>query len=60
MLQRETFFRRPDPQPARNAQPASNGPAATEATIPPKPAEKTEERKEAKLIVGPTFVLAVK
>ena len=53
MLQRETFFRRPDPQPARNPQPASNGTAATETTVPPKTAEKTEERKEAKLIVGP-------
>ena len=54
MLQRETFFRRPDPQPARSPQPASNGTAATETTVPPKTAEtKTEERKEAKLIVGP-------
>ena len=56
MLQRETFFRRPDPQPARPPQ-AAPVPAVQEA---PKTAEKdrekekgTEERKEAKLIVGP-------
>jgi len=52
MLQRETFFRRPDPQPVRPPQ-AAPAPAVQEA---PKAVEKekgTEERKEAKLIVGP-------
>ncbi len=51
MLQRETFFRRPEPQPARPPQ-AAPVPAVTEAVKPPEK-ERTEERKEAKLIVGP-------
>jgi len=44
MLQKETFFRRPEVQPPR-----APLPPAPE----PKPVEKTDERKEAKLIVGP-------
>jgi cytoskeletal protein CcmA (bactofilin family) len=53
MLQREGFFRRPDPTPARGLMPPA--PAATNlpANETPKPAEKAEERKEAKLVVGP-------
>ena len=60
MLQKESFFRRNDPAPARGLMP----PAPTTQVAPPqaaqqlsheapKPALKTEERKEAKLVVGP-------
>ena len=55
MLQKESFFRRHDPAPARGlmppapaAQPPAQAPQET-----PKPALKSEERKEAKLVVGP-------
>ncbi len=50
MLQKNSFFRTPDPLPARGLMPPSPPSTAHE---PPKPAEKLEERKEAKLIVGP-------
>jgi len=54
MLQKEGFFRRPDPAPARGLMPPA--PAAP-AHEPPKAAdkapEKGEDRKEAKLVVGP-------
>ena len=49
MLQKNSFFRPPDPAPARGLMPPAP-PAVHEA---PRGAEKTEERKEAKLIVGP-------
>jgi cytoskeletal protein CcmA (bactofilin family) len=60
MLNKEGFFRRPDPAPARGLMPPSapppanaEPPAAAHRTEPAKGAEKGEERKEAKLIVGP-------
>lgn len=49
MLQKNGFFRTPDPAPARGLMP----PAAAPAHESPKSAEKPEDRKEAKLIVGP-------
>jgi cytoskeletal protein CcmA (bactofilin family) len=49
MLQKNGFFRTPDPAPARGLMP----PAAASAHEPAKSAEKPEARKEAKLIVGP-------
>jgi cytoskeletal protein CcmA (bactofilin family) len=57
MLQKDSFFRRPDPAAARGVVP----PAAPQAPAPapqlspeaPKAAGNAEERKEAKLIVGP-------
>ena len=48
MLQKNSFFRPPDPAPARGLMPPA--PAVHET---PRPAEKTEERKEARLVVGP-------
>jgi len=60
MLNKEGFFRRPDPAPARGLMPPSPPlPANAEPPPPPHRAEATrssdkgEERKEAKLIVGP-------
>ena len=58
MLQRESFFRRNDPAPARGlmppaAAPLPSQPAPQAIHEAPKAAPKTEERKEAKLIVGP-------
>ncbi len=47
----ESFFRSPTPPPAT---PAATGPEAAKAPEAPKPSiDKAEERKEAKLIVGP-------
>ena len=51
MLQKNSFFRGPDPAPSRGLMPPAPPPAAPEATS--KPAEKTETRKEARLVVGP-------
>jgi cytoskeletal protein CcmA (bactofilin family) len=49
----ESFFRSPTP-PLPPATPAAAGPEASKAAEAPKPAiDKSEERKEAKLIVGP-------
>ena len=64
MLHKEGFFRRPDPAPARglmppsapqpaNAEPPAPPPAAPHRTEASKTADKSEDRKEAKLIVGP-------
>ena len=58
MLQKESFFRRQDPTPARGLMPP---PPAVPAPQPvpqagndaQKVAEKSEDRKEAKLVVGP-------
>ena len=58
MLQREGFFRRPDPMPARGLMPPAP-PQAVASPAPvteaPKAAEKErlDDNKEAKLIVGP-------
>jgi cytoskeletal protein CcmA (bactofilin family) len=61
MLQKDSFFRRPDPAAARGLVPPAPPPQA-ETTVPPvahaghaapKPAAGTEEHKEARLIVGP-------
>ena len=58
MLQKSNFFRTPDPVPARGLMPPAPASAPT-PPVPPtgldvlKPAEKTEDRKEAKLVVGP-------
>ena len=62
MLQKESFFRRNDPVPARGLMPPA--PATATAPQPPQPAPaasidpaktalKGEDRKEAKLVVGP-------
>ncbi|MEO8143930.1 MAG: polymer-forming cytoskeletal protein [Betaproteobacteria bacterium] len=56
MLQKNNFFRTPDPVPVRGLMPPA--PAQPAATTPPtgldvKITEKTEDRKEAKLVVGP-------
>jgi cytoskeletal protein CcmA (bactofilin family) len=59
MLQKNSFFRTPDPAPARGLMPPSASqapatqPAAQPANEPARGAEKSEERKEAKLVVGP-------
>jgi cytoskeletal protein CcmA (bactofilin family) len=50
MLQKNSFFRGPDPAPSRGLMPPLATPPAPEA---PKPADKTETRKEARLVVGP-------
>ena len=50
MLQKTGFFRTPDPAPARGLMPPAPVPAAHE---PAKPAEKSEPKKEARLVVGP-------
>jgi cytoskeletal protein CcmA (bactofilin family) len=53
MLQKNSFFRTPDPAPARGLMP----PAAPAAQDTPKAPDKTssgaEDRKEARLVVGP-------
>ena len=60
MLQKESFFRRNDPAPARGLMPPApaptpqlSQPAAQVSYDAPKAAPKSEERKEAKLVVGP-------
>ena len=65
MLQRNSFFRTPDPVPARGLMPpapvqptekaanAEKAAQAEKAAAVEKPADKSEDRKEAKLIVGP-------
>jgi cytoskeletal protein CcmA (bactofilin family) len=54
MLQKESFFHRPEPAPARGLMPpATPLPAVHPAHEVPKAADKAEDRKEAKLIVGP-------
>jgi cytoskeletal protein CcmA (bactofilin family) len=58
MLQKNSFFRAPDPAPARGLMPpasASTPPAPQPLHDAPRAAEKEkpEDRKEAKLIVGP-------
>ena len=64
MLQKESFFRRNDPAPARGLMPPSPAaaPHAPQPATQPSPqaaqdaskaAPRTEERKEAKLVVGP-------
>jgi cytoskeletal protein CcmA (bactofilin family) len=53
MLQKNGFFRTPDPAPARGLMPPSPPPAAHPVHETHKPADKPEDRKEAKLIVGP-------
>ena len=58
MLQKDSFFRRHDPSPARGLMPpmpANQPPPPTPQAVPetPKAAEKTDDRKEAKLVVGP-------
>jgi cytoskeletal protein CcmA (bactofilin family) len=54
MLQKNSFFRAPDPAPARGLMPpATPLPAVHPAHEVPKAADKAEDRKEARLIVGP-------
>jgi cytoskeletal protein CcmA (bactofilin family) len=55
MLQKTTFFRNPDPSPARGLMPPSIVPAVPPAHEPSRPSEKEKGdiRKEAKLVVGP-------
>ena len=58
MLQKESFFRRNDPAPTRGLMPPAPAapapqPAPQVAQDAPKATLKSEERKEAKLIVGP-------
>ncbi len=50
MLQKNSFFRTPDPVPARGLMPPAPPPARQEF---PKAAEKPADHKEAKLVVGP-------
>jgi cytoskeletal protein CcmA (bactofilin family) len=54
MLQKNSFFRTPDAAPSRGLMPpaAPAGAHETPATSPRAP-EKAEERKEARLVVGP-------
>jgi len=58
MLQKDSFFRRSEPGPARGLMPPAVAPQAPPAPAPtnheaPKSTVKGEDRKEAKLIVGP-------
>ncbi len=64
MLQKDSFFRRREESSPFRTPAGSPAPATAETTLPPstsapraaepaKPGEKQEERKEAKLIVGP-------
>jgi cytoskeletal protein CcmA (bactofilin family) len=57
MLQKNNFFRTPDPVPARGlmppAPPAQPSPPTGLDVKAPEKTEKTEDRKEAKLVVGP-------
>jgi len=56
MLQKEGFFRRHDPAPARGLMPPAPQapqPIPVLQTETPKAAPKAEERKEARLVVGP-------
>ena len=53
MLQKNGFFRTPDPAPARGLMPPATIPAPPPIHEAPKPPDKAESRKEAKLVVGP-------
>lgn len=59
MLQKESFFRRNDPAPARGLMPPAPAPQAPQPApqavhdAPKAAALKPEDRKEAKLVVGP-------
>lgn len=54
MLQKNSFFRAPEPAPARGLMPpATPQPAPHPVHEAPRSAEKSEDRKEAKLVVGP-------
>ena len=56
MLQKDSFFRRPDPPPARGVMPPAPAPAAAPQSSThdaPRSGDKSEDRKEAKLVVGP-------
>ena len=50
MLQKSGFFRTPEPAPARGLMPPAPVPPVHETT---RPIEKAENRKEARLVVGP-------
>ena len=55
MLQKNSFFRTPDPAPARGLMPpaAPGTPATPPVHETHRPVDKAEDRKEAKLVVGP-------
>ena len=55
MLQKNSFFRNPDPAPARGLMPPAIVPTVPTVHEPARPLEKekSETRKEAKLVVGP-------
>jgi hypothetical protein len=54
MLQKNGFFRAPDPAPARGLMPPAAPPVLHETVKEaPKSAEKPEQHKEARLVVGP-------
>ena len=53
MLQKNSFFRTPDPAPARGLMPPAPPSAIQPAHETHRPADKPEERKEARLVVGP-------
>jgi len=56
MLQKNGFFRAPDPAPARGLMPPAAPPVLHETVKEaPKAAEKPEQHKEARLVVGPEF-----
>jgi cytoskeletal protein CcmA (bactofilin family) len=55
MLQKNGFFRTPDPAPARGLMPPApaSAPAAQPTHETHRPVDKPEDRKEARLVVGP-------
>jgi cytoskeletal protein CcmA (bactofilin family) len=53
MLQKNSFFRAPDPAPARGLMPPAPTTVAQPAHETHRPVDKPDERKEARLVVGP-------
>lgn len=53
MLQKNSFFRAPDPAPTRGLMPPAPSPAVLPTHETHRPVDKPEERKEARLVVGP-------
>jgi cytoskeletal protein CcmA (bactofilin family) len=53
MLQKNSFFRTPDPAPARGLMPPGAPASAQDAPKAPERAPSNEDRKEARLVVGP-------
>ena len=53
MLQKNSFFRAPDPAPARGLMPPAPTPVVPPTHETHRPVDKPEDRKEARLVVGP-------